>query len=207
MRETMDLRAWKQRRGEMRREVEKNRLERALRGSPKRSRSVRASSLARKAKGLAGPLRRLLRSPDGPRGPSQARSRGTGVPGEKKRRRPSMVGGRGMEGLVQMAWLFLLAAGLVEVAFALSIGPTEGFTRLPQTALCFALGAGSIYLLTHALETLPIGTAYAVFTGIGAVGTVVLGIVLAGGPAPPGSLVPIALIVAGIVALRLFSAT
>ena len=118
-----------------------------------------------------------------------------------------MVGGRRMEGLVQMAWLFLLAAGLVEVAFALSIGPTEGFTRLPQTALCFVLGAGSIYLLTHALETLPIGTAYAVFTGIGAVGTVVLGIVLAGDPATPGRLVPIALIVAGIVALRLFSAT
>jgi quaternary ammonium compound-resistance protein SugE len=117
-----------------------------------------------------------------------------------------MVGGRGKEGLMQMAWLFLLAAGLVEVAFALSIGPTEGFTRLPQTALCFVLGAGSIYLLTHALETLPIGTAYAVFTGIGAVGTVVLGIVLAGDPATPGRLVPIALIVAGIVALRLFPA-
>ena len=105
-----------------------------------------------------------------------------------------------------MAWLFLLAAGLVEVAFALSIEPTEGFTRPPQTALCFVLGAGSIYLLTHAFKTLPIGTAYVVFTGIGAVGTVVLGIVLAGDPATPGRLVPIALIGAGIVALRLFSA-
>jgi quaternary ammonium compound-resistance protein SugE len=93
-----------------------------------------------------------------------------------------MVGGRGKGGLVQMAWLCLLAAGLVEVAFALSIGPTEGFTRLPQTALCFVLGAGSIYLLTRALKTLPIGTAYAAFTGIGAVGTVVLGLVLAGDP-------------------------
>jgi multidrug transporter EmrE-like cation transporter len=70
----------------------------------------------------------------------------------------------------------LLAAGLVEVAFALSIEPTKGFTRPLQTALCFVLGAGSIYLLTHALKTLPIGTAYAVFTGIGAIGTVVLGI-------------------------------
>jgi quaternary ammonium compound-resistance protein SugE len=106
----------------------------------------------------------------------------------------------------KMAWLFLLAAGLVEVAFALSIEPTKGFTRPLHTALCFILGAGSIYLLTQALKTLPIGTAYAVFTGIGAVGTVVLGIVLAGDPATPGRLVPIALIVAGIVALRLFSA-
>ena len=93
----------------------------------------------------------------------------------------------------------------MEVAFALSIKPTEGFTRPLQTALCFVLGAGSVYLLTHALKTLPIGTAYAVFTGIGAIGTVVLGIVLAGDPAAPGRLIPIALIVAGIVALRLFS--
>ena len=216
MRETMDLQAWRQRRGEMRREVERNRLERASRGSPRRSGPVRASSLARKADRLAGPLRKLLRPPapqetgsgrppDGPRGPSQAWSRGTSVPVETKRRRPSRVGGRGEEALVQMAWLFLIAAGLVEVAFALSIGPTEGFTRLPQTALCFVLGAGSIYLLTYALETLPIGAAYAAFTGIGAVGTVVLGIVLAGDPATPGRLVPIALIMAGIVALRLFS--
>ena len=110
------------------------------------------------------------------------------------------------EGPKKMAWLFLLAAGLVEIAFALSIEPTEGFTRLPQTALCFVLGASSIYLLTHAVERLPIGRAYAVFTGIGAVGTVVLGMVLAGDPTTPGRLVPIALIVAGIVALRLFSA-
>src|ERR687894_2996307 len=93
---------------------------------------------------------------------------------------------RGKEKPAKMAWLFLLAAGLVEVAFALSIEPTKCFTRPLQTALCFVLGAGSIYLLTQALKTLPIGTAYAVFTGIGAVGTVVLGIVLAGAPATPG---------------------
>lgn len=69
------------------------------------------------------------------------------------------------------------------------------------------LRAGSwLYLLTYALKTLPIGTAYAVFTGIGAVGTVVLGIALAGDPATPGQLMPIALIVTGIVALPLFSA-
>ncbi len=113
---------------------------------------------------------------------------------------------KGEERQAKMAWLFLLAAGLVEVAFALSIEPTKGFTRPLHTALCFVLGAASIYLLTHALKSLPIGTAYAVFTGIGAVGTVVLGIVLAGDAATPGRLVPIVLIVTGIVALRLFSA-
>ena len=112
---------------------------------------------------------------------------------------------KGKEKPAKMAWLFLVAAGLVEVAFALSIEPTKGFTRPLQTALCFVLGAGSIYLLTHALKTLPIGTAYAVFTGIGATGTVVLGIVLAGDPATLGRLVPIALIVVGIIALKLFS--
>ena len=92
-----------------------------------------------------------------------------------------------------MGWLFLLAAGCVEVAFALSIEPTKGFTRPLQTGLCFVLGAGSIYLLTHALKTLPIGTAYAVFTGIGAVGAVTLGIVIFGDPFTLGRLIPIAL--------------
>ncbi len=104
-----------------------------------------------------------------------------------------------------MAWVFLIAAGIVEVAFALSIGLTEGFTRLWSTVRCFALGASSIYLLSRSLEALPIGTAYAVFTAIGAVGTVVVGIVLFGDPATPGRLLPIALIVAGIISLRLLS--
>lgn len=111
-----------------------------------------------------------------------------------------------VEGRAKMAWLFLLAAGCVEVAFALSIEPTRGFTRPLQTALCFVLGAGSIYLLTHALKTLPIGTAYAVFTGIGAVGTVILGMLFFGDPVTLRRLLPIAIIVVGIVALRLFSA-
>ena len=106
-----------------------------------------------------------------------------------------------------MAWAFLIAAGCVEVAWALSIEPTKGFTRPWPTLLCFVLGASSVYVLTHALKTLPIGTAYAVFTGIGSVGTVVLGILLFGDQASPGRLLPIALIVTGIVALRLFSPT
>lgn len=109
-------------------------------------------------------------------------------------------------GKEKMAWLFLLAAGLVEVAFALSIEPTKGFTRPLQTALCLVLGVASIYLLTHALKTLPIGTAYAVFTGIGAVGAVVMGMLFFGDPVTLRRLLPIALIVVGIIALRLFSA-
>ena len=105
----------------------------------------------------------------------------------------------------KMAWLFLLAAGCVEVAWALSIEPTKGFTRFWPTVLCFVLGVGAVYLLTFALRTLPIGTAYAVFTGIGAVGTVVLGILVSGDPATPGRLISISLVVVGVVSLRLFS--
>lgn len=104
-----------------------------------------------------------------------------------------------------MAWLFLLAAGAVEVAWALSIESTQGFTRPGPTVRCFVLGASAVYLLTHALKTLPIGTAYAVFTGIGAVGAIMLGILISGDPATPGRLIPLALIVVGIVALRVFS--
>lgn len=103
-----------------------------------------------------------------------------------------------------MAWLILIAAGCVEVAWALSIEPTRSFTRPLPSLLCFILGASAIYLLTFALRTLPIGTAYAVFTGIGAVGTVMLGIVVTGDPATPGRIIPIALIVLGILGLRLF---
>lgn len=104
-----------------------------------------------------------------------------------------------------MAWLFLLAAGCVEVAWALRIEPTRGFTRFWPTVHCFVLGVGAVYLLTTALRELPIGTAYAGFMGIRAAGTVTLGLRVAGDPATPGRLIPIALIVAGVVGLRLFS--
>lgn len=103
-----------------------------------------------------------------------------------------------------MAWLILLAAGCVEIAWALSIEPTKGFTRPLPSLLCVTLGASSVCLLTFALRTLPIGTAYAVFTGIGAVGTVTLGILVAGDPATPGRIIPIALIILGMLGLRLF---
>lgn len=104
-----------------------------------------------------------------------------------------------------MAWLFLVAAGIVEVAWALSIEPTRGFTRPWPTLLCFGLGASAVYLLTWALRMLPIGTAYAVFTGIGSAGTIVLGMLLFGDPATPGRVIPLALIVGGVISLRLFS--
>lgn len=103
-----------------------------------------------------------------------------------------------------MAWIFLLAAGCVEVAWALSIEPTHGFTRPGPTVRCALLGVASVYLLTLALRSLPIGTAYAVFTGIGAIGAVLFGILISGDPATAGRLIPIALIVAGVVGLRLF---
>ena len=103
-----------------------------------------------------------------------------------------------------MAWVILLLAGCVEVAWALSIEPTRGFTRPLPTLLCAVLGVSAVYLLTIALRTLSIGTAYAVFTGIGAAGTVTLGMLLGGDAATAGRLVPIALIVAGVIGLRLF---
>ena len=72
----------------------------------------------------------------------------------------------------------------------MSIAPTKGFTHPLPTALCFALGVGAVYLLTHALKTQPIGTAYAVFTGIGATGTIALGVVFFDDPASPGRIIP-----------------
>ncbi|MBV8933897.1 MAG: multidrug efflux SMR transporter [Kutzneria sp.] len=104
-----------------------------------------------------------------------------------------------------MPWLLLVGAGLFEVAWALSLKPTDGFTRLWPTALSMALLLAAVFLLTIAVRTLPIGTAYAVFTGIGAVGTVTVGIVVAGDPPTLNRLGPIALIVSGVVLLRLFA--
>ncbi len=102
-----------------------------------------------------------------------------------------------------MAWTVLFVAGLLEVGWAIGLKYTEGFTRLVPSVLTLASMAGSILLLGLALKTLPIGTAYAVWTGIGAVGTALLGIALFGEPATPLRLASIGLIVAGIVGLRL----
>jgi quaternary ammonium compound-resistance protein SugE len=103
---------------------------------------------------------------------------------------------------MEMAWLVLMLAGVMEVGWAVGLKYTHGFTRLwPSVATAAAL-AVSMVLLAISLRTLPLGTAYAVWTGIGTVGTAVLGIVLFREPATVGRLVCIGLIVAGIVGLK-----
>ena len=102
-----------------------------------------------------------------------------------------------------MAWFLLFIAGLMEVGWAIGLKYTEGFTRLVPSVLTLAAMAVSLGMLGLALKTLPMGTAYAVWTGIGAVGTAILGIVLFGDPATMARLGCIGLIVAGIVGLKL----
>lgn len=102
-----------------------------------------------------------------------------------------------------MAWVTLFAAGLMEIAWAIGLKYTEGFTRLLPSVLTVLSMAASMALLGLALKTLPIGTAYAVWTGIGAVGTGLLGIWLFGEPATVLRLLCIGLIVSGIVGLKL----
>jgi quaternary ammonium compound-resistance protein SugE len=101
-----------------------------------------------------------------------------------------------------MAWLYLLFAGLFEIGWAIGLKYTEGFTRLVPSVLTLAAMILSIVLLGMALKALPVGTAYAVWTGIGAVGTAALGIYLFGEPATAARLASIGLIVAGIVGLK-----
>jgi len=102
-----------------------------------------------------------------------------------------------------MAWLYLVIAGLMEVAWAVGLKYTDGFTRLWPTVGTVTAMIVSLAFLGLALKTLPVGTAYAVWTGIGAVGVAVLGIVLFGESAAAARLACIALIVAGIVGLKL----
>jgi quaternary ammonium compound-resistance protein SugE len=102
-----------------------------------------------------------------------------------------------------MAWIILAIAGLLEVGWAIGLKYTDGFTRLWPTLWTIAAMAGSLWLLGIAMKSLPVGTAYSVWVGIGAIGTVILGIVLLGEPATPGRLASVALIVAGIVGLKL----
>jgi quaternary ammonium compound-resistance protein SugE len=99
-------------------------------------------------------------------------------------------------------WAWLLVAGAAEVAFSQSIRPTEGFTRPLPTLLCLLLGVAAIYPLTRAMEQIPVGTAYTVFTGIGATGAVALGILLSGDPLDAGRLAGISLVVGGVILLQ-----
>ncbi len=106
-----------------------------------------------------------------------------------------------------MAWIYLTIAGLFEIGWAIGLKYTEGFTRLLPSLWTLTSMLLSIVLLGLALKTLPVGTAYAVWTGIGAVGTAILGIYLFNEPATALRLMCIGLILSGIVGLKLVSET
>lgn len=102
-----------------------------------------------------------------------------------------------------MAWALVGIAGILEIVFALSMKASEGFTRLTPTLLTVAAGLSSVVLLSLALRTLPVGTGYAVWTGVGAAGTAILGMILLGDTASPSRLFCLILIFAGVVGLKL----
>lgn len=104
-----------------------------------------------------------------------------------------------------MSWMLLVLAGLLEVGWAVGLKYTEGFTRLWPSLLTVAAMAASVGLLGLALRHLPLGTAYAVWTGIGTVGTAIFGMVLLGEPAGALRLLSIGMIIAGIAGLKLLT--
>lgn len=106
-----------------------------------------------------------------------------------------------------MDWMILLAASVFEIAFALGLKTTHGFSRLWPSMATVAAGVVSFVLLSFALKTLPVGSGYAAWTGIGAVGSTILGIVLFGESRDAGRLLSLTLIVAGVVGLRLSTPT
>lgn len=104
-----------------------------------------------------------------------------------------------------MPWIYLLLASLFEIAFAIGLKYTEGFTRLWPSLLTIVAATTSLWLLTQALRIIPVGTAYAIWTGIGALGVATLGIFLFGDSASPLRLACIGVIVAGVIGLKLVS--
>ena len=104
-----------------------------------------------------------------------------------------------------MAWFALIAAGLLEVTGAVGLKFTQGFTRAGYTARVIIGFAASFYLLSCVAEILPIGTAYAVWTGIGAAGAAVFGIMFLGEPINLGRIVSLCLVIGGSVGIKLFS--
>lgn len=104
-----------------------------------------------------------------------------------------------------MPWVYLFVAGLLEIAWAVGLKYTQGFSKLGPSAFTVAAMAGSVGLLGLALRDLPLGTSYAVWTGIGTVGTAIAGMVMLGEPAGAMRLGCIALIVAGILGLKLLT--
>lgn len=104
-----------------------------------------------------------------------------------------------------MSWIILVIAGLLEVVWAIGLKYTHGFSRLTPSVITITAMVVSMVLLAHAMKTLPAGTAYAVWTGIGAVGAAVMGIVLLGESASLARIASLCLIIAGILGLK-FSA-
>ena len=104
-----------------------------------------------------------------------------------------------------MNWMILVLAGLFEIGWAIGLKYTDGFTKLGPTVGTVASMIISLGLLGIAMKSLPVGTAYAVWVGVGAVGTAILGIVLLGEPANAGRMISLALIIAGIIGLKLFT--
>ena len=104
-----------------------------------------------------------------------------------------------------MAWIHLAVAGLLEIVFAYGLKTAQGMTRLGPSVLTIVAAAASLYLLSRALRTIPIGTGYAVWTGIGAAGTALVGMLWLGEPRTVARLVCIALILVGVVGLRVFA--
>ena len=100
-------------------------------------------------------------------------------------------------------WMYLVIAGIAEVFYAASMLRTEGFTRIYPSIFCLTFIGVSMYFLSLATRTIPVGTAYAVWTGIGAVGAAITGILLLGESASPARLLSLGLIVAGIIGLKL----
>jgi len=104
-----------------------------------------------------------------------------------------------------MNWMILILAGMFEVAWAIGLKYTEGFTRLWPTVWTAGAMVVSMLLLGIAMKNIPVGTAYSVWVGVGSAGTVVLGIVLFGEPANVGRLVSVALIIIGIIGLKIWT--
>jgi quaternary ammonium compound-resistance protein SugE len=104
---------------------------------------------------------------------------------------------------VQVAWIYLLIAGLFEIVWAIGLKYTDGWSRLWPSVGTLVAMAASVIFLSLAMKVLPVGTSYAVWTGIGAIGTVILGIVLFAEPATAIRLGCVALILTGIVGLKL----
>jgi quaternary ammonium compound-resistance protein SugE len=105
-----------------------------------------------------------------------------------------------------MAWIYLVSAGVLEVVWAFYMKKSDGFTLLGPAAVTLAAMAASVVLLSLSMKTLPLGTAYTIWTGIGAVGAFLVGIVVLGESATPMRLLAATLIVAGLVMMKLSSA-